>query len=137
MKSVQIRSCFWSVFFTFELNTERYFSLNAGKYGPEITPYLDTFHAVTAPLLNIRIEIDFKIHLRILKTYSMQIKKKLKKTSDFALGSFLLILNRYQRTECRGIFSHYFRQKLHHRYLIGAIMRLQNHITNGNERITI
>ena len=22
------------------------FSLNAGKYGPEITPYLDTFHAV-------------------------------------------------------------------------------------------
>ena len=41
MKSVQIRSCFWSVFFTFELNTERYFSLNAGKYGPEITPYLD------------------------------------------------------------------------------------------------
>ena len=23
------------------------FSPNAGKYGPEITPYLDTFHAVT------------------------------------------------------------------------------------------
>ena len=22
------------------------FGLNAGKYGPEITPYLDTFHAV-------------------------------------------------------------------------------------------
>ena len=22
------------------------FSLNAGKYGPEITPYLDDFHAV-------------------------------------------------------------------------------------------
>ena len=22
------------------------FSLNAGKYGPEKTPYLDTFHAV-------------------------------------------------------------------------------------------
>ena len=22
------------------------FSLNTGKYGPEITPYLDTFHAV-------------------------------------------------------------------------------------------
>ena len=32
----------------FGLNTERYsvFSPNAGKYGPEITPYLDTFHAV-------------------------------------------------------------------------------------------
>ena len=37
----------------FGLNTERYFvssylsafSPNAGKYGPEKTPYLDTFHA--------------------------------------------------------------------------------------------
>ena len=35
VKSVQIRSYFWSVF-----------SPNTGKYGPEITPYLDTFHAV-------------------------------------------------------------------------------------------
>ena len=33
--SVQIRSFFWSVF-----------SPNAGKYGPEKTPYLDTFHVV-------------------------------------------------------------------------------------------
>ena len=36
VKSVQIRSCFWSAF-----------SPNAGKYGPEITPYLGTFHAVS------------------------------------------------------------------------------------------
>ena len=35
MKRVQIRSYFWSVF-----------SPNTGKCGPEITPYLDTFHAV-------------------------------------------------------------------------------------------
>ena len=35
VKSVQIRSYFWSVF-----------NLNTGKSGPEITPYLDTFHAV-------------------------------------------------------------------------------------------
>ena len=38
-------------FTVFGLNTERYlylsvFSPNTGKYGPEITPYLDTFHAV-------------------------------------------------------------------------------------------
>ena len=37
-------------FSAFGLNTERYylsvFSPNAGKYGPEKTPYLDTFHAV-------------------------------------------------------------------------------------------
>ena len=33
----------------FGLNTERYyvFSPIAGIYGPEKTPYLDTFHAVT------------------------------------------------------------------------------------------
>ena len=32
----------------FELNTKylSVFSPNAGKYGPEITPYLDTFYAV-------------------------------------------------------------------------------------------
>ena len=35
MKSVEIRSYFWSVF-----------TPNAGKYGPEITLYLNTFHAV-------------------------------------------------------------------------------------------
>ena len=44
VKSVQIRSYFWSVFSC--LRTE-YGDLrihsNTGKYGPEITPYLDTF----------------------------------------------------------------------------------------------
>ena len=35
MKSIQIRSFFWSVF-----------SPNTEKYGPEKTPYLETFHAV-------------------------------------------------------------------------------------------
>ena len=35
VESVEIRSYFWSVF-----------NPNTGKYGPEITPYLDTFHAV-------------------------------------------------------------------------------------------
>ena len=35
VKSVQIRSYFWSVF-----------SLNTGKYGPEKAPYLDTFQIV-------------------------------------------------------------------------------------------
>ena len=38
VKSVQIRSYFWSVFS--RIWTE------AGKCGPEITPYLATFHAV-------------------------------------------------------------------------------------------
>ena len=54
-ESVQIRSYFWSVFSC--IRTEYgdsllsgdsllcVFSPNIGKYGPEITPYLDTFHA--------------------------------------------------------------------------------------------
>ena len=37
MKSVQRQSYFWSVF-----------SPNTGKYGPEITPYLDNFHAIVS-----------------------------------------------------------------------------------------
>ena len=51
VKSIQIRSYFWSVFFCNRTEYEIY-SVNlciqseTGKYGPEITPYLDTFHAV-------------------------------------------------------------------------------------------
>ena len=52
VKSIQIQSYFWSVFscirtehgdFTPEISV---FRADTGKYGPEITPYLDTFHAV-------------------------------------------------------------------------------------------
>ena len=41
MKCVQIRSFFWSVF-----------SPNEGRYGPEKTPYLDTFYAVAVVILS-------------------------------------------------------------------------------------
>ena len=44
VKSVQTRSFFWSVFS--RIWTVSVFSSNVGKYGPEQTPYLDTFHAV-------------------------------------------------------------------------------------------
>ena len=49
VKSVQIRSYFWSVFSCIRTEYGPYlsvFSPNTGKYGPEITPYLNTFHAV-------------------------------------------------------------------------------------------
>ena len=48
VKSVQIRSYFWSVFSCFrtEYGDLLRKSPNTGKYGPEITPYLDTCHAV-------------------------------------------------------------------------------------------
>ena len=40
----------------FALNTERYsvFSPNAEKYGPEKTPYLDTFHTVICKLCGLQ-----------------------------------------------------------------------------------
>ena len=45
VKSVQIRSYFWSIFSS--IPTECVFSPNRRKCGPEITTYLDTFHAVS------------------------------------------------------------------------------------------
>ena len=55
VKSVQIWSYFWSVFSLTrteweEIQSTKYLSVfnpNAGKYAPEITPYLDTFHTVS------------------------------------------------------------------------------------------
>ena len=52
VKSVQIRSYFWFVFSCIrteyrEIVCLSVFSPNTGKYGPEITSYLDTFHAVS------------------------------------------------------------------------------------------
>ena len=46
MKSVQIRSYFWYVFSFIRIEYGDLFNPSTGKYGPEITPYLDTFHAV-------------------------------------------------------------------------------------------
>ena len=50
VKSVQIRSFFWSVFPRIRTEYEylSVFSPNAGKHGPKKTPYLDTFHAAIA-----------------------------------------------------------------------------------------
>ena len=48
LKSVQIRSFFWSVLSRIQIEYVylSVFSLNAGKNGPEKTAYLDTFHVV-------------------------------------------------------------------------------------------
>ena len=55
VKSVQIRSFFWSVFSCIPIKYGDLLSSNTGKYGSEETPYLDTFHAVR--VLDYRIEI--------------------------------------------------------------------------------
>ena len=51
VKSTQIPSDFWSVFSGFQTSYLSVFSPNTGKYEPEITPYLDTFHAVHDSLI--------------------------------------------------------------------------------------
>ena len=49
VKSVQIRSFFWAVLSRIrnECGEIRSITPNARKYGPEKTPYLETFHTVT------------------------------------------------------------------------------------------
>ena len=46
VKSVEIRSFFWSVISRIRTEFGSVFSPNAGKYGPKKTPYLDTFQTV-------------------------------------------------------------------------------------------
>ena len=76
VKCVQMQSFFSSVFSrirTKDRDTKylSVFSLNAGKYGPEKTPYLDTFHAVTRILKFIMFHSDninsAKMFKRILR----------------------------------------------------------------------
>ena len=42
------------------------FRLNTGRYGPEITPYLGTFYAVTPAVITFGIAVDFDISLQIV-----------------------------------------------------------------------
>ena len=46
MKSVQVRNFAWSVFSPIRTEYGEIRSTSPEKYGPEKTPYLDTFHAV-------------------------------------------------------------------------------------------
>ena len=64
VECVQIRSFSGLYFPAFELNTDNsyvsVFSPNAGKYGPEKTSYLDTFHAVSKITgKNEKVKINF------------------------------------------------------------------------------
>ena len=59
------------------------FSPNTGKYGPEKTPYLDTFHAVQIPL--IRKNVKKK---RIVEDLDNFIKRKLSADKKYICGIF-------------------------------------------------
>ena len=51
------------------------FSPNTGKYGPEVTPYLDIFYAVTLPELNKHWINEMSITITILRTLGLFIWK--------------------------------------------------------------
>ena len=98
VKSVQIQSLFWSVFSC--IWTE--FSPNTGKYGPEKTPYLDTFHVVTlyficptswnSPSVVVNILISFRTILLLLNPW--RIEGSLQKLQNReSMGDFLRYLN--------------------------------------------
>ena len=62
VKSVQIRSFFWSVFSCIQIEYGEIRSISpiqseCGKYGPEETPYLDIFHAVMGRQLKFVMEL--------------------------------------------------------------------------------
>ena len=64
VKRVQIRSFLWSVF-----------SPNAGKYGPEKTPYFNTFHAVISISIRNNNENNIQINIQnFLKVYDHMFK---------------------------------------------------------------
>ena len=76
MKSVQIRSFFWSVFSRIRteygemLRISPVFSPNAGKYGPEITLYLETFHAVIRSLEHLfLVKHNYKYNIKVADTF--------------------------------------------------------------------
>ena len=47
VESIQIRSFFWSVVSRIRAEYGDLLRSNARKYGPEKTPYLDSFHTVS------------------------------------------------------------------------------------------
>ena len=79
VKSVQIWNLLWSVFSCIRSKCGDFsvFSPNTGKYGPEKTPHLDTFHAV---LFFILLEISMPILLYQYRNWKLeqnQIKSQL------------------------------------------------------------
>ena len=77
----QIRSYLRSVFF--RIRTESVVSPNTEKYGPEIIPYLDTFHVVSCSGVisqNVLDQLDCKILWKVISS------KKLRDQIDFLLA---------------------------------------------------
>ena len=101
VKSVQIRSYFWSETFLYS-DWIRRFSPNTGKYGPEITPYLDTFDAVdviSSLFLSLNAFILPATRKKINEIYTLFVKNTLlfiysgkKKFHDKFLGTYFVCM---------------------------------------------
>ena len=97
MESVQMRSFFWSVFSRIWTKYRDLWS----KYGPEKTPYLDTFHTVSKVYKKM---LKNTLLLRQEKKFVMELdfrsvtKKRLKKIH----GSFI-----YGKTRFLENFEHF------------------------------
>ena len=50
------------------------FSSNTGKYGPELTAYLDTFHAVQD--IQILVFLSFQVFLHVSHSYCLMTEDK-------------------------------------------------------------
>ena len=59
------------------------FGLNTGKYGPEKTPYLDTFHAVYVLGIVSKFLFHFKTSLSVIKPVNFYSSKHLVATSMY------------------------------------------------------
>ena len=70
-----IWSIFWSVFSCIQSET--------GKYGPEKTPYLDTFHAVYVLGIVSKFLFHFKTSLSVIKPVNFYSSKHLVATSMY------------------------------------------------------
>ena len=89
LKRVQIQSYLWSLF--------SWIGLNTGKYGLEITPYLDTLHAV--------LKLVSAIFLKLIRYI------KFKNVDEIATMTNVYLYGHYQKTKtlCRHVFIYCFR----------------------------
>ena len=105
MKSVQTWSCFWSVFSRILTEYGEILSPNAGKYRPEKTSYLETFHEVKLLLNFFLMLLDF---LRILWTSISSSQQNIKTNFILNASSILSELFAGPCFLCVNSFAHIF-----------------------------
>ena len=118
MKSVQVRSFFWSVFSCIrteygDLLRKSPYQSNAGKYEPEKTAYLDTFHAVFVGFCphpgiwhNPRIHMENKLVPKISFENLAQLMTSSECSSGLRMWNSFLTYQWKCKTTSLSIFDH-------------------------------